>query len=170
MRNKQNAHYRSVFQFLKKLQLTFIQKALDDLGLTATETCDIFKASLSLFLWSLLKLSISYDKSLPLADSRHRPEVGQFELRASDEHGRDGGVQDRERVRALRRRRARQGRGWQPPQRPACQMAKTLHRSVAAGAESLVSDLSANEAAVARDALCRTMYSRWEKILEKKKY
>ena len=49
-------------------------------------------------------------------------------------------------------------------------MAETLRRSVAAGAESLVSDLSANEAAVARDALCRTMYSRWEKILEKKKY
>ena len=48
-------------------------------------------------------------------------------------------------------------------------MAKTLHRSVAAGAESLVSDLSANEAAVARDALCRTMYSRWEKKIRKEK-
>ena len=33
-------------------------------------------------------------------------------------------------------------------------------RSVAAGAETLVSDLSAGEAAAARDALCRTMYSR----------
>ena len=54
MRNKQNAQYLSVFQFFfMKLQLAFIQKALDDLGLTATETCDIFKASLSLLLWSL---------------------------------------------------------------------------------------------------------------------
>ena len=31
---------------------------------------------------------------------------------------------------------------------------------MAAGADTLVSDLSAGEAATARDALCRTMYSR----------
>ena len=89
-------------------------------------------------------------------DSRHRPQAGQPQLCAGDQHGRDGGLPDRERVRALRRWGARQGGSGLPSQRLACQVHnltspahlhhRFLLRSVAAGAETLVSDLSAGEA------------------------
>ena len=109
----------------------FSQKALDDLGMTPNETCDIFKVSTwpvkETWAWDL---RLAWKQLFPIADSRDRPQARQPQLCPGDQHGRDGGLPRRERVRALRCRRARQGGSRLPSQRLARQV---LHQNLLLG-------------------------------------
>ena len=75
-------------------------------------------------------LRLAWKQLFPIADSRDRPQARQPQLCPGDQHGRDGGLPRRERVRALRCRRARQGGSRLPSQRLARQV---LHQNLLLG-------------------------------------